>query len=94
MDPQSLNRIKKTEGKKIEILSIIKARKINKDETEEKLYYNDLSNTVYFKIGIFFKFRIPLLFHELKEHSIFLLKQNLMKSVIFFSIIFNDIKRR
>lgn len=47
MVPQSLNRIKKTEGKKIEILSIIKARKINRDETEEKLYYNDLSNTLF-----------------------------------------------
>lgn len=47
MDPQSLNRIKKAEGKKIEILSIIKARKINRDETEEKLYYNDLSNTLF-----------------------------------------------
>lgn len=48
MDPQSLNRIKKTEGKKIEILSIIKARKINKDEAEKNLYYNDLSNTLFF----------------------------------------------
>lgn len=71
MDPQSLNRIKKTEGKIIEILSIIKARKINKDDTEEKLYYNDLSNTFLFLIVNFFFCEFHCYFMNLKKIKFF-----------------------